>query len=90
MTSENDYDECQCADCAANRVAAAARNFPAGTLFYIGKFKLGVYAAYNYYRCVTCGSDFPAIDGVIRCNGFIITDCPWHGTRSKRAAEVAA
>jgi rubrerythrin len=60
-----------------------------GALQFIGRKSLGLYAENDYFRCSDCGTDYPRIDGVIRCNGFTISSCPWCGTdkRSNRAGE---
>lgn len=58
-----------------------------GKLLYIGVQKLGL-DSYRYWRCSTCRTEFPEINSTIHCNGFTITDCPWCGTHSMRAAEV--
>ena len=49
----------------------------AGTLVDIGQHRLGAFATYRYFRCLGCDTDFPMIDGAIRCNGDAITRCPY-------------
>jgi hypothetical protein len=61
-------------------------------LRFIGMHRLGRFAYYPYYQCVTCGTEYPVIenelqicDGVpawvpvneIRCNGKAIEACPY-------------
>lgn len=47
-----------------------------GRLVSIGRRKLGI-DSYEYYKCQTCGTEFPVLRGEISCNGKSIKDCPW-------------
>ena len=47
-----------------------------GELKHIGA-KRYAYETADNYQCVDCKTDFPLIDGVIRCNGAEIMLCPW-------------
>lgn len=61
-----------------------------GYLRDIGIHNLGL-DSYRYSRCNDCGTDYPHIDGVVKCNGFTITACPWccePENASKRASET--
>ncbi len=47
-----------------------------GTLRYIGRHNLGRFARYVYYRCDSCGTDYPVLEGTRpSCNGKVIDTC---------------
>lgn len=46
-------------------------------LEYIGYKRLGLFAAYHYFRCILCQTDYPELDGGISCNGRVIERCPY-------------
>lgn len=47
-----------------------------GTLVHRGRRPIS-HVMMDWWKCVTCKSEFPEINGVIKCNGYIITQCPW-------------
>jgi hypothetical protein len=53
-----------------------------GELIPVGHRMLG-FASYDYYQCVDCGTEFPVVNGNIRCNSHHISVCPWCRPDSK-------
>lgn len=45
-----------------------------GTLRDKGVIPYGL-TQYRFYECTKCGTNYPVIDGAIRCNGQSITKC---------------
>jgi len=46
------------------------------------------YTSAFFYRCKQCDALFIEIQGHIRCNGYIIGDCPWCSPKSLNAANA--
>jgi hypothetical protein len=54
-----------------------SENATRGYLKDVGMRPLGIYRRYRYFRCNTCGTDYPRINLFIMCNGRRITLCPY-------------
>lgn len=39
----------------------------------------------EFYQCTGCKTEFPVINGEIRCNGQAITECPFCGPTESQA-----
>jgi len=55
-----------------------------GKLVSIGRHNLGASQRYEYFRCVDCGTDYPAVNGFApSCNHHEISRCPYCSPTSK-------
>ena len=58
------------------RITAIHREIEDKTgLAFIGRFRLGVTAVFDYYRCDHCGSDYPDMGHGPQANGKILKRC---------------